>query len=156
MKKLTYAYLASLAKEPARDHGDVYTDNDGAYGGSELDPRIGLHIHTPTDGWGETEPEKPVHFIFEHEKIAEVYPFAVHFHDWVLDPYTESELHVWVRRLQDANRTIDGYQLVAYKEDPAGFRAAHPEFFQDQVQDQPVSSHNVRARDSLGRFVKTS
>ena len=72
--KLTYEHLASLAVTPPHD---AYDNTTGAYANSPLSPLVGLHIHTPDDGWHESEPERPVHFVVERSKIAVIYPGKV-------------------------------------------------------------------------------
>ena len=124
-QKLTYEYLASLAVMPDPEHedvndGDVH-DRDGAYADSPLGAEVGLHIHAEADRWYETEPERPVHFIVEHSKIAAVYPDGVVNRlrsswgdDWrqIITRYYPDRL-AWLDRLLQDNPEITMDQVLA-------------------------------------------
>ena len=150
MEQLTYTYLASLAKTPPYDHDDLY-GNDGVYGGSELGSEIGLHIHADTDGWDETEPERPVHFIYSRSKIVEVYPFGMIVHTWVDgDMFVDSDLRGWVNRLDAANHRITRWDVDSYRANPDLFKRERPEMFTAPSAKNPA----VRTRGSDGRFIR--
>lgn len=124
-QKLTYEYLASLAVMPDPEHedvndGDVH-DRDGAYGNSPLGAEVGLHIHAEADRWYETEPERPVHFIVGHNKIAAVYPDGVvnslrssWGDDWRLQiTHYYPDRVAWLDRLLQDNPEITMDQVLA-------------------------------------------
>ena len=103
---LLYPYLSSLAVTPGRD---PYDNEHGGYGGSILGYSVGLHIHTDGDGWGETEPERPVHFIVEHSKLAAVYPDHLQVITVITEADDEKYLSEtkksWLQRLRADHKT---------------------------------------------------
>lgn len=97
---LTYPYLSSLAVEPGPNPSgaDSLSRHHGDYRDSPLGPEVGLHIHTDTDGWFETEEDAPVHFIVQNSKIMVVHPeyLEVRYEN----AYMSDRQHEWTDRVR--------------------------------------------------------